>query len=405
MKKGNAKRLRRPNRFLYALGKAVLIPYFKLRYRFRVVRHDLPELKPPYVVVANHASSLDFMLMILAMKGLDIRIVTATVFFYDPLLRIVLRWMGCISKLQMVSDPSSIRQMLTAVREDGVLGLFPHGQVCHSGCDLPLPPGTGKLLQRMQVPVVNIKIHGASLTKPKWAYRQRKGRIEAHVQMLFTPEQLKSMPTELVEETIREAIRFDDYEFNRTWYVPFSSKAPAEGLERILYQCPRCNSLYTMQSKGDAIFCSACSNGARMDEYGQLHPLHDGDIIFEDPVKWAAFEREFAKRELKDGSLCQKATLYVGDDRNPRFIRCGEGMVTLTKDEFRFDGTKYGEPFTHVMSTCQLAGLPVSIKSTYWEIPGAKEYYRFVPECKQSLLHMVLGLEAVHEMLGETGQS
>ena len=400
MKKGKVK-LRRPNRFLYAVGKALLIPFFKLRYRFRVVRHDMPELKPPYVVIANHASSLDFLIMVLAMKGLDIRIVTATVFFYNPFLRIALRIMGCIPKLQMVSDPISIRQMLTAVKEDGVLGLFPHGQVCHSGSDLPLPPGTGKLLQRMQVPVVNIQIHGASLTKPKWAYKQRRGRIEAHVRMLFTPEEIKALPTEEVEKTIRDAIRFNDYEFNRTWRVPFSCKAPAEGLERILYQCPRCHRLYTMVSSGDTIHCSACNNGARMDDFGQLHPQKDGDIVFEDPVQWTAYERESAKQELKSGSICQKATLFMGDDKHPRFVKCGEGIVTLTKDEFRFDGTKNGEPFSHVLSNMQLAGLPVSIQSTYWEIPGAREYYRFVPEKKQSLMHMVLGLEEAHEMLSE----
>ncbi len=405
MGKPKTQRLRRPNRLLYALGKAVLIPYFRLRYRYRVIKHDLPKLKPPYIVVANHASSLDFLIMMLAMKGLDIRIVTATVFFYNPMLRTFLGWMGCIPKLQMVADPVSIRQMLTAVKEDGVLGLFPHGQVCHSGNDLPLPSGTGKLLRHMQVPVVNIEIRGAHLSKPKWAYKQRRGRIEAHVRMLFTPEQLKSTPVEQVEQTIQKAISFNDYDWNRNSRVPYRCNARAEGLERILYLCPRCHTHYQMKSRGDTIFCTACNNGARMDEYGQLHALHHGDVIFDDPVQWTAYERDMVKQELlKTGELSRRAVLYIGDEQNPRFIQCGDGVVTLSRDEFRFEGTKDGEPFTYAMANCQLAGLPVSIANTYWEIPGAKQYLRFAPEVKGSLLHMVLGLEAAHE-LQQSGQT
>jgi 1-acyl-sn-glycerol-3-phosphate acyltransferase len=403
MKKDRRNKAFRPNPFVYWFIKAVLTPYMRFRYRLRVKRHDLPDLKAPFVVMANHAASIDFLIMCYVIQKVPVSVITATVFFYSPFLRVLLNSLGCIPKLQMVSDPLAIRNMFEAVRGGTVLGLFPHGQVCHSGTDLPLPPGTGKLLQRMNLPVVNIEIHGASLAKPKWAYKQRRGRIDVDVKLLLTPEQMKQTPTDELERIVRKAISFDDYQWNRTARVRFKSKAPAEGLERTLYQCPKCKTLYRMRTQGDHIFCEACGNGAVMDEYGQLRPLHPGDFVYSDPVQWTNFEREMVKQELLEkGELVRAATLYKGDYEHPHFDKCGQGTVTLTRDEIRYEGTKFGEPFSYMMTNIQLAGLPVSIQSSYWEFPGAREYYRLIPEEKLSLIHMVLGLEAAHELMGNS---
>jgi 1-acyl-sn-glycerol-3-phosphate acyltransferase len=401
MAKRKAEGERRPNRLLYALGKALLWPLFRFRYRYRVIRSGLENLKPPFVVVANHASGFDFALVILAMKGVRLQVVTSAAFFYAPWLRRVLTLAASIPRLQMVPDPVSVRRMMEVVRSGGVICLFPQGQVSYDGRDAKMLAGTGKLLQRLRVPIVSVKLSGAHLTKPKWAKKTRRGRIEAHASVLLTTQQLAAMTPEEIDTTLESTLAFNDYDTNRILRTPFSCRARAAGLERTLYQCPRCHALYHMQTKGDTIVCLACQNGARMDEFGLLHPLNDNDVIFDDPVQWVAFEREMAHRLLLEGGMQQEAALFSPTD-NARLERCGEGVLAITTDTLRFDGQKNGEPFHWSMSTARLSALPFSFKQTYWEVPDAREYYRMVPKQTGSLLHMALMLEAAHARRTDT---
>ncbi len=399
MSRGKAKRIKRPNRIIYALLKAYLMLYLRFKRGLRIRRHGMKEIKPPFVVMGNHGSHYDFAIAALAMKGCRLHVVTATVFYYKPIPRRLLNWLACVPKLQMVSDPVSVRQMLQVIRSGGALGLFPHGQVSYDGRDMPMPQGTGRLIKHMNVPVVNIKIRGAHLSRPKWAIKPRSGRIFADVSVLFTPEQLGEMTAAQIDDGIRDALAFNDYDFSREYRIPYVCKRRAAGLERLLYQCPRCHTLYQMQSRGDVVECAACHNGARMDAYGLLHPLHEGDVIFDDPVQWTAFERDEAGHQLEQqGHFQQSVSLFVAHDERPKFTLRGAGVVTLTKQDLRFEGNKDGKPFSLRISNDRLVAIPFSFQNTYWELPGAKEYYRMVPDQSQSILHMVLALEAAHKI-------
>ena len=45
-----------------------------------------------------------------------------------------------------------------------------------------------------------------------------------------------------------------------------------------------------MKGEGDKIVCSACGNGATMDDYYQFHPF-DGAVIPQSPYDWVESER------------------------------------------------------------------------------------------------------------------
>lgn len=396
-----AKRVKRPNRIVYSLLEAYLGLYLFFRRGLRIRRHGLKGLKPPFVVLGNHASAYDFAIVALTMKRFHLHFVAASVFYFNPILRFILKRVAAIPRLQMVSDPVSVRRMLEVIRSGRSIGLFPHGQISYDGKEMPMPDGTGKLIKHMNVPVVMVKIQGAHLTRPKWEKRPRRGRIIADARILFTPQRIRDMSADQIDDAIRDALAFNDYDFSRKMHVPYASAARAERLEQLLYQCPRCHSLYRMHSQKDVIECTACHNKARMDAYGLLHPGGEGDVIFDDPVKWTAFERAMASRDLKQhGKLAQEVDLYVGHEKTRTFARCGKGMFTLTMAEMRYDGCKDGKPFTFALPNERVVALPFSFDKGYWELPGFGEYYRLFPKQRAALMRMALMLEAAHGLNG-----
>jgi 1-acyl-sn-glycerol-3-phosphate acyltransferase len=395
MDKKTKQRTKRPNKLIYSLIKLILWPLFRFRFHLKIDRNAIAGLKPPFVVLSNHASSYDFCVAAFTLKGFFMEIVTATVFFYDPLVRSILKAVAAIPKLQMVSDPVSVRRMIQTVRDGGVLCLFPQGQVSYDGKNTKILEGTGKLIKKLGVPVVCVRIGGAHLTKPKWCRHTRSGMIRSKANILFSVRQLESMTVEEIDKTIEQALAFNDYEENRRLKIPFKSKARALGLERTLYQCPRCRCLYRMESNGHAIVCHNCGNGAEMDEFGMLHPLKDGDVVFEDTVGWVAFEREEARSTLlSEGAIRREATLFWASEAHPRFRECGEGVTSLTTESIGFDGVKDGKPFSLHVPIGKLASVPFSFRERYWELPDATDYYRMVPKQTASVMHLALAFES-----------
>jgi len=55
-------------------------------------------------------------------------------------------------------------------------------------------------------------------------------------------------------------------------------------LELLLYRCPKCGAEFTMRTEGNEIFCAACGNRGRMDEYGFLAPAGQEDVIPASPL-------------------------------------------------------------------------------------------------------------------------
>ena len=84
-------------------------PYLKVFRRLSVDRSGIRDIKPPYVIVANHQSMFDFgAVAFVCIKHPPIFVVS-THFFRDKVLRIGLRLGGCIPKRQFFPDLSSVR--------------------------------------------------------------------------------------------------------------------------------------------------------------------------------------------------------------------------------------------------------------------------------------------------------
>ena len=57
---------------------------------------------------------------------------------------------------------------------------------------------------------------------------------------ILTPEQIKDMSVEQINEAVRSALDYDDYRYQRENGILITEEFRAEGMHKILYQCPHC---------------------------------------------------------------------------------------------------------------------------------------------------------------------
>ncbi|MFO7592885.1 MAG: lysophospholipid acyltransferase family protein [Pseudomonadota bacterium] len=133
---------------------------FCCRYhRLRGDRIKLPE-KGPAILVANHISGLDPLLMFAASRR-KLRFLIATEQYYRFGLQWLFRAVGCIPVDRKGRPERAFRDALRALKEGDVVALFPHGKI-HLDSDPPrhLKPGAIRLAQMADCPVYPVRIEG-----------------------------------------------------------------------------------------------------------------------------------------------------------------------------------------------------------------------------------------------------
>jgi 1-acyl-sn-glycerol-3-phosphate acyltransferase len=139
-----------------------LVRLFCIHYH-RLSPVDLPlPAEGPAILVANHISGLDPLLMI-ACSRRPLRFLIAR----EQYRRFGLQWLfrasGCIPVDRERSPEKALRQAFKALREGQVVALFPHGKI-HLQSDPPrrTKAGASRLATICKAPVIPLRISGVS---------------------------------------------------------------------------------------------------------------------------------------------------------------------------------------------------------------------------------------------------
>ncbi len=119
----------------------------------------LPE-SGPAIVVANHVSGLDSLLLIAASKR-RLRFLIAKEYYYHFGLNWLFRAAGCIPVDRKGRPERAFRAALKALEAGDVVALFPHGKI-HLDSEPPrkLKPGAVRLAQLADCPIFPARIGG-----------------------------------------------------------------------------------------------------------------------------------------------------------------------------------------------------------------------------------------------------
>ena len=285
--------------------------------------------------------------------------------------------------------------------------IFPEGMSSISGANQPIAVGTGKLLKKAGVPVYYSLIRGGYLTSPKYNLKDRLGKVEVEIDQLFTPEDLKSLSTQEIEDIINKSIYHDDYAWNKVAQNHYDiGDTGAEDLETLLFWCPKCGKQHVMKTEGNKIFCEVCGNGAALLDTYELVPFDDTCIIPETQTKWFDMQREVIKEEVsKEGySLTETVDLgmlpdykYLFGDATSEIV--GQGQLTLDHTGLTYDGTKDGQPWTfHVdIKNLPTYGMCTDVSRFYTFVDS--EFVEFYP--KHNVVEkFFIATEEIHRLMG-----
>lgn len=309
---------------IWLLSKIVLIGK-----KYKVEKINMEGLKPPYILLSNHMYFIDFELC--AMGTLPYRVnnvVSIDGYYRRPWL---MELIGAICTRKFTMDLHLIKSISKVLKRGDILSMYPEARYSPCGTLSYIPESLGKLIKKNAVPVVAVVHHGNYLHSPFWNFRKkRKVPLRTTMTQVLTAEQIKNMSVEQINSAVKTALYYNDYEYQQKNKILIKEPFRAEGMHKILYQCPHCKQESKMDSKGCEIFCKACGKRWTLNENGTLS-ANEGETEFSQVPDWFEWERSQVKEQIENGTYKFEDEVDVYSlPRTWKFEKLGK--ATLTHD-------------------------------------------------------------------------
>ena len=361
----------------------------------------------PFVLVSNHATRIDYAFTAPAVWPMKLNYVVGYNEFFVFPTALLLKIMQVIPKRNFVPDPQTIVSIKRIIKQGGNVCFMPSGMSSITGLQQPVMPGTGKLLKHLKVPVYYTKISGGYLSNTKHCLDQRQGRVDVVIDKMFTPGQLASMDVKDIEDEMNRLLAQDDYLWNAEQKVSYKNKGNmAEGLDTLLYMCPKCGKYADWSTEGNTMTCNACGNKIEMKDDYSIHPVGPGSVCPPLVSDWVIAQREKAKEDVKDPDFCFSEHCMLGILPDYKYVPVsrssdihGDGIMTLKPDGLHFEGTLKGEPFTFFIPIEKMPTFGMVTDITHLATYVDNVFYEFYPDSRDALRWDFL-LEEMHRFRG-----
>ena len=289
------------------------------------------ELKPPYLLLSNHNAFMDFKVLTKAIYPKRANYVVAIDGFIGR------EWLLRNVKRKFTNDLTLVRHLAKVVENGDIAVVYPEARYSLCGTTAVLPESLGKLCRLLGVPVAVLICHGHHVNSPFWNLHSRGIKpTEADFKLLFTPEDLKSLPLDETNSRLVDAFQYDDYAWLQSNGLEMHYDKRAEGLEKVLYQCPHCGTEYEMDSKANQLICKHCGKTWTMLPDGSLQAGGGAPTEFSRVPDWYEWERANVRAEVEAGTY-DSGELPVEVRSLPnakRFIALGSGTMRHNMDGF-----------------------------------------------------------------------
>ena len=291
------------------------------------IRNTKPELYTPkndaFIIVGNHCDIFDPAFEIISLDRY-IRFVASDHLIHLPVFgKLMLFVGGVIVKYRDRPSDELIEEIKANINAGIPVGIHAEGGTTFNGETGYVSENTGKLVKESGAALITYRFTGGYLKAPRWSNKPRSGKIYASVVAEYSPEELSRLTAEEITDIIRRDIYVNAFEEQRKNPQSFKGKSLAESLERVLYVCPHCKQVGTLQSHGDELSCQ-CGYKLTYGEDGFFHPL-SGEMVFDNVLDWDKWQREQWKGIL----LSAKAGEELCRDSGQTVYSVNRGKRTL----------------------------------------------------------------------------
>ena len=183
-----SKRPLKPRKFWMFLAREFAIKPRLKGMPVTVEKINMEGIEPPYLLLATHASMLDYPLMYTAIRPHNANNVVAIDAVRD-VGDFFMRRLGCITKRKFVKDYNLIRHMrYCADRYHSIVCVYPEARYSFDGTTSYIPQSVAKMAKLMKVPLVALRMYGTFVAAPQWNKPEQKIPLRAELECLATAE-------------------------------------------------------------------------------------------------------------------------------------------------------------------------------------------------------------------------
>jgi 1-acyl-sn-glycerol-3-phosphate acyltransferase len=152
----------------YKIGKMFLWPWFIFFMKLDIKGSENVPKKGGFILVSNHVSNLDPIVLGLACPG-NLNFMAKEELFSNPFFGKILRLVNCFPLKRKGADLGAIREAIRRVNRGGGLLIFPEGTRSVDGKLGKGQEGVGFLVDKLNVPVIPAFVKGTLEAMPKGA--------------------------------------------------------------------------------------------------------------------------------------------------------------------------------------------------------------------------------------------
>ncbi len=329
----------RPSILLSTVIRTVSLPdLWATKFKYEKIGMEKLGKKEPCFILMNHSSFIDLKIANKLLYPRRYNIITTSDGFIGR--DFLMRHIGCIPTKKFVGDVSLLHDMMYAVKKyNSSILMFPEASYSFDGTATPLPQSLGRCIKMLELPVVMIKTEGAFARDPLYNNLQtRKVEVSATMEYLLSPEEIKEMKSNDINELLKNQFAFDNFKWQKENGVKIDEPFRADSLNRVLYKCPNCLAEGKTEGKGTTLTCHACGKIYEMLEDGSMQAT-EGETEFSHIPDWYAWERECVRREIEEGTYRLDVDVNICAMVDTDCIYdIGEGHLTHDREGFRLTG-------------------------------------------------------------------
>ncbi len=264
--------------------------------------YDEIDVDGPFLLIANHSTDLDPLILASCFPRNQLYFVASEHIFRLGLVSKALEWLVApIPRKKASSGADTVKMCLRRLKAGDSVGLMAEGEATWNGVSAEAFSATGKLVKSSGASLVTVRITGAYLSNPRWGSKGRKGKVEARLVHVYSPEEIESMSASEVLDAINHDIYENCWERQAEHPVKFLGEKRAEHIERAAFLCPSCKGVGTIISKGNEFKCWDCGLHGTVTEYGTLEGIDIPNMYEWDKWQFEALKNmDFKQSDKKD---------------------------------------------------------------------------------------------------------
>lgn len=329
------------HRFIYRILKIIIKPFLKMK-----LNYSYEKAKPtsgPYIVLANHNTDYDPILVGLAFRNQMYYVASEHIFRWGFVSKLINFLVAPIPRVKAKTEIQTVMNILKRLRMGANVCMFAEGNRSFSGETGEIHPATGKLIKKSGVALITFRLDGGYFTSPRWSKTLRRGKMSGRMVKEYSPEEIKSMTADEVIQAIRNDLYVNAYEEQEKNPVSYLGKNLAENLETALYLCPSCNKIATLKSEENRLFCD-CGLYLNYNSYGYLSSNNNDIPPFETVLDWYKFQDARLKEDIERiKNLGPDELIYSDEDQTlwkanrGKNEMIGTGTLLLYNNRLVFD--------------------------------------------------------------------